>query len=93
MRMIERLLAGLCLGVSLVAGTCHSPQWLLLPPVCFAGLLLVESHAVNQRIGVRTWPSPGYARFLFGTNLYLAVRNTALCVALYLTVAAVTGLA
>jgi len=84
MRTMERLLAGMCLGISLVAGTYQSPQWLLLPPACFAGLLLAESYAVNQRIGTRTWPSVGYARFLFGTNLYLAMRNTVLCAAVYL---------
>ena len=87
MRTIERLLTGTCLGISLAAGSTHSPQWLLLPPICFAGLLLAESHAVNQRIGLRTWPSAGYARFLFGTNLYLAIRNTIFSAALYFAAA------
>ena len=40
--------------------------------------MVAEDYAVRQQIGIRTWPSEGYARFLFGTNLFRAVRNTLL---------------
>lgn len=83
MRNVERLLTSACFGGSILAGAAHLPQWLLLPPLCFAAMLLVEDRAVHRRIGVRTWPSVGYARFLFGTNLYLAVRNSLFSAAIF----------
>lgn len=83
MRNVERLLTTACFGGSLLAGAEHLTQWLLLPPLCFTALLLVEDRAVHRRIGARTWPSVGYARFLFGTNLYLTVRNTLFSGALF----------
>lgn len=83
MRIMERLLNGLCLGGAMLAGANHAPLWLLAAPICLVGLVIAEDRAVRGRIGYRTWPSAGYARFLFGTNLYLAVRNSLFCAAVF----------
>jgi len=93
MRHIERLLTALCLAGSMLAGALHMTQWLLVTPLCFAGFLLAEDRLVRQKIGIRTWPSEGYARFLFGTNLYRAVRNSLLAATLFLIAAAASSLA
>ena len=83
MRRMERvLMAGSACG-SLVFGAEHFTAWLFVPPLAFASLLIAEDRAVNRRIGTATWPSVAYARFLFGTNLYLAVRNTVLSAAIF----------
>lgn len=92
MQNIERLLTVLCLGGSVIAGAEHLPQWLLVTPLCFAGLLVAEDHAIRQQIGVRTWPSEGYARFLFGTNLFRGVRNTLLSTGIFVAAAGVSSL-
>ena len=91
MRQAERLLTGFCLGGSVLAGSLHQPQWLLVTPLCFAGLLMTEDRLVRRQIGVRAWPSEGYARFLFGTNLYRAFRNTVIGAAIYAIAAAGAG--
>lgn len=83
MRQIERWLTGLCLGGSIVAGVIHAPEWLLVTPLCFSGLMVAEDRQVRHQIGGRAWPSEGYARFLFGTNLYRAVRNTFFSATIY----------
>lgn len=83
MRKVERLLTTACFSGSLLAGLEHVPQWLALPPLCFTVMLVAENRAVHRRIGIRTWPSVGYARFLFGTNLYLVVRNTLVSAAIF----------
>jgi hypothetical protein len=92
MRTTERLLLGLCFGGSVIAGAAHIPQWLLVTPLCFAGLTLAEDRAVRHRIGFRTWPSEAYARFLFNTNLYRTLRNSLASSALFLAAAAATSL-
>jgi len=92
MRNIDRLLTGTCLGGSILAGVLHAPHWLLVTPLCFAGLLLAEDRQVRQQIGVRSWPSEGYARFLFGTNLYRAVRNTLLSALIFAIAATASSL-
>jgi hypothetical protein len=76
MRDTERFLTIVCLGGSIIAGALHLTPWLLAPPLSFIGLLVAEDRAVHQRIGAGNWPSVGYARFLFGTNIYRAVRIT-----------------
>jgi hypothetical protein len=92
MRNIERLLTVLCFGGSVLAGGAHLPQWLLVTPLCFAGLMVAEDYAVRQQIGIRTWPSEGYARFLFGTNLFRAVRNTLIGTGIFIAAAGATSL-
>ena len=83
MRDVERvLIIGSALG-SLVFGAQHFTPWLAAPALAFTGLLIAEDRAVNRRIGSGTWPSVGYARFLFGTNLYLTLRNTVLSAAIF----------
>ncbi|MDR3473217.1 MAG: hypothetical protein P4M09_16275 [Devosia sp.] len=83
---------GLCVSGAALAGIGHAPQWLLAAPLCLLGLVIAEDRAVRGRIGNRTWPSVGYARFLFGTNLYLAVRNLVLCAAVFAIAAMASSL-
>ena len=83
MRDVERvLIIGSALG-SVFFGAAHYTPWLVAPAFAFTGLLIAEDRAVNRRIGSGTWPSVGYARFLFGTNLYLTLRNTVLSAAIF----------
>ena len=92
MRNTERFLAALCFGGSLLAGAEHISQWLLVTPLCFAGLTIAQDRAVRHRIGTRTWPSEAYARFLFNTNLFHALRNSLISSAIFVAAAGVRSL-
>lgn len=92
MRNTERFLTILCFGGSLLAGAEHISQWLLVTPLCFAGLTIVEDRAIRHRIGPRIWPSEAYARFLFNTNLFHALRNSVVSSAIFLAAAGASAL-
>ena len=92
MRDTERALVVFCMAGSILAGALHFAPWLLVPPACFIGLLVAEDRAVHHRMGDGSWPSIGYARFLFGTNLYHAVRNSVLGAGLFAAASAATGM-
>ena len=78
MRDIERLLAALSIGGSLVAGLWGSPAWFLALATALGAYLVREDRALRRRIGDRAWPSEGFARFTFNTNLYFCVRQIGL---------------
>jgi len=92
MRDAERFLILFCLGGSVLAGGIHLTPWLIVPPLCFIGLLVAEDRAIHSRMGDGAWPSIGYARFLFGTNLYRAVRNSLLFAGLFAACSAMSDL-
>ncbi len=83
MRRIEKSLFAANLLGSAMFGWQHELGWLLLPPLAFIAFMLAEDRAVRQQIGTAVWPSPEYARFLFGTNLYRAIANSVLGAAIF----------
>ena len=78
MRDIERLLIGANIVGSLAFGIRHDATWFLIPPAAFGLYLVLADRAVRRRIGPRHWPSEGFARFTFNTNLYFAARHIGL---------------
>lgn len=78
MRDIERLLALLSIGGSLLAGLWGNPAWFLLLATALGAYLVREDRALRRRISDRAWPSEGFARFNFNTNLYFCVRQLGL---------------
>ncbi|MBN9308717.1 MAG: hypothetical protein J0I99_15270 [Devosia sp.] len=75
MREIERALAAATLVGSLINGFRHDLAWFLLIGAAFGLYIVLADRALRRRIGPRHWPSEGFARFTFNTNLYFAVRN------------------
>lgn len=95
MREIERVLASATLVGSLIQGFRHDLTWFPLIIVAFALYVVLADRALRRRIGPRHWPSEGYARFTFNTNLYFAARHLllgALVFALAGTAASLVGL-
>lgn len=95
MRDIERLLVVANIVGSLALGARHDVAWFLIPLAAFGLYVLLADRALRRRIGPRHWPSEGFARFTFNTNLYFAVRHIglgALLFALAGTLASLAGL-
>lgn len=82
-RRVQRLLFSGSLAGSVIYGAQGLLWWLLVPPLAFAINLYAEDRSVRRRIGQAAWASPGYARFLFGTNLFLLVKSTFLACAAF----------
>ena len=78
MRDIERLLVLLSIGGSLLAGLWGNPAWFLGLATTLGAYLVREDRALRRRISDRAWPSEGFARFNFNTNLYFCVRQLGL---------------
>lgn len=78
MRDTERILIGLNLAGSAVAGVRDQPVWFLVAAVAFGVYAVVEDRALRRRIGSRAWPSEGFARFTFGTNLSFGLSQLTL---------------
>lgn len=72
MRMVERTLVVANISSSLVLGFWHVPIWFALLGTTFLLYVLLADRALRRQIGDRHWPSEGYARFAFNTNLYFA---------------------
>ena len=95
MRDIERLLVVTNLVGSVALGARHDATWFLIPLAAFGLYVVPADRALRRRIGPRAWPSEGFARFTFNTNLYFAARNIgigALLFAISGTLAGVVGL-
>jgi hypothetical protein len=75
MRDIERLLVWFNVAGSLLAGYHREPLWFLLPAAGFGAYLMVQDRALRRRIGERAWPSEGFARFNFNTNLNFGLSH------------------
>jgi hypothetical protein len=94
-RDIERLLVVANVVGSVALGARHDATWFLIPLAAFGLYVVLADRALRRRIGPRAWPSEGFARFTFNTNLYFAARNIgigALLFALSGTLAGVIGL-
>jgi len=86
-REIERLMILANVGGSLLAGVFHDASWFLLLLAAQALHVVLADRALRRQIGARHWPSEGYARFAFNTNLYFAMRQMLLAAVLF----AITG--
>lgn len=94
MRDIERLLVVANVVGSLALGARHDATWFLIPLAAFGLYVVLADRALRRRIGPRHWPSEGFARFTFNTNLYFAARHIgfgALLFALSGTLASLAG--
>lgn len=94
-REIERLLVVLGVVGSLVQGFRHDLVWFPLMVAAFGLYVVLADRALRRRVGPRHWPSEGFARFTFNTNLYFAVRNLLLGTLLFAvsgTAASLVGL-
>jgi hypothetical protein len=94
-RDIERLLVVTNIVGSVALGARHDATWFLIPLVAFGLYVVLADRALRRRIGPRAWPSEGFARFTFNTNLYFAARHIgigALLFALSGTLAGLVGL-
>ena len=95
MRDIERLLVVANVVGSVALGARHDATWFLIPLAAFGLYVVLADRALRRRIGPRAWPSEGFARFTFNTNVYFAARNIAIGALLFAlsgTVAGVVGL-
>ena len=95
MREIERVLVVAGVVGSLVQGFRHDLVWFPLMLAGFGLYVVLADRALRRRMGPRHWPSEGFARFTFNTNLYFAVRHIgigALLFALSGTLAGLVGL-
>lgn len=79
----DRLIAKLMLAACAAGGLFHFVPVLLLPFLTSVVVLVLDDRDVHRRMGRSAWPSIEYARFLFGTNLYLVFRNTVFGAALF----------
>jgi hypothetical protein len=94
-REIERLLIVVSLAGSAIQGFRHDIAWFLVPLAAYSLYVVLADRALRRRMGPRHWPSEGFARFTFNTNLYFAARNlllSALVFALAGTLAGLVGL-
>lgn len=92
MRDIERALVGLNLVGSLVAGFRHEPLWFPVAVVIFGAYVLVQDRVLRRRIGSRAWPSEGFARFNFNTNLNFGLTQFLLGALLFAMAGTIAGL-
>ena len=78
MRDIERILIALNLAGSLVMGARQETLWFLAPLIGFGLYVVLADRLLRRNIGTRAWPSEGYARFAFNTNLYFVLKHMTL---------------
>lgn len=94
MRGIERILIGFNLLGSLVAGVRSETLWFAVAVAAFGTYVVIQDRALRRRIGSRAWPSEGFARFTFNTNLNFGLTHLllgALIFAVAGTIAGVSG--
>ena len=80
----ERLLVAFNIAGCLIQGLRHETGWLFVPLFVFTLYLVLEDRALRRRIGPRAWPSEGYARFAFNTNLFFSLTQLTAGAALFL---------
>jgi hypothetical protein len=91
-REIERLMILANVGGSLLAGVFHDASWFVLLLAAQALHVVLADRALRRQIGARHWPSEGYARFAFNTNLYFAFRQLLLAAVLFASVGTLSGI-
>lgn len=91
MRDTERLLIWFNLIGSLVAGYRHEALWFPLAVTVFALYVVLQDRALRRRIGDRAWPSEGFARFTFNTNLNFGLRHLLLGALLFAVAGTLSG--
>ena len=94
MRDIERILIWFNLLGSLAAGFRHEGLWFPVAVAAFGVYVVVQDRALRRRIGPRAWPSEGFARFNFNTNLNFGLGHLLLGALLFAvsgTIAGVVG--
>ncbi len=92
MRDTERVLIWFNLVGSLAAGYRHEPLWFPLAVAAFALYVVVQDRALRRRIGDRAWPSEGFARFTFNTNLNFGLSHLLLGALLFAVAGTISGL-
>jgi hypothetical protein len=92
LRDIERTLVVGNLVSSLVLGLRHDPAWFVLAMAGFGLYVVLADRALRRRVGPRHWPSEGFARFTFNTNLYFAVRHLFLGALLFVVAGMFSGM-
>ena len=92
MRDIERLLVVANVVGSLAFGLRHDATWFLISLLAFGLFVVLADRALRRRIGPRHWPSEGFARFTFNTNLYFAVRHIGLGALLFAVAGTLAGI-
>lgn len=93
MRDIERVLIGFNLVGSLVAGLRHESLWFPVAIAAFGIYVVVQDRALRRRIGQRAWPSEGFARFTFNTNLNFGLSHLLLGALLFAVSGTIAGVA
>lgn len=78
MRDFERMLVLINIAGSLLLGCSHDVALLAISVAVFAVYVILEDRAVRSRVGMRAWPSEGFADFALGTNIAFAIWNLAL---------------
>ena len=91
MRDIERLLVGLNLVGSLIAGFRHEALWFPVAVAAFGVYVVIQDRALRRRIGPRSWPSEGFARFNFNTNLNFGLSHVLLGALLFAVAGTIAG--
>lgn len=91
MRDTERLLIWFNLIGSLVAGYRHEALWFPLAVTVFALYVVLQDRALRRRIGDRAWPSEGFARFTFNTNLNFGLSHLLLGALLFAVAGTLSG--
>jgi hypothetical protein len=92
MRDIERALIGFNLVGSVVAGYRHEALWFPVAVAAFGLYVVVKDRALRRQIGDRAWPSEGFARFSFNTNLNFGLTHLILGALLFAVAGTVSGL-
>ena len=92
MREIERLMILANVAGSLLAGVVHDASWFVLLFAAQALHVVLADRALRRQIGARHWPSEGYARFAFNTNLYFAFRQLLLGAVLFASAGTLSGM-
>jgi hypothetical protein len=92
MRDNERVLIWFNLVGSLAAGYRHEPLWFLLAVTVFALYVVIADRSLRRRISSRAWPSEGFARFTFNTNLNFGLGHLLLGALLFAAAGTISGL-
>lgn len=87
MRDGERLLLALNFLGSIGAGWTGTPLWFAISGSVLAAYVILEDRALRRRMGPRHWPSEGFARFNFNTNLNFALTQMLLGTVMFALVA------